>query len=404
MSPGVSTFGNADDLTNPAQGRGTTPHHLGVSVQKRIGVAAALAVALLGSVSVGSANAATSVKCPKGIKLAFMGALSGENGALGQNMVDGANIAIGEWNKANKNCQVKLEKFDSQGDPAQATPLAPKVVADKNIVGLIGPGFSGETKATMPTYEAANLSMITPGATNAKLQTNGWKMFHRILANDDKQAPGVVSLIKKKGFTKVGVIDDASEYGKGLADTVRKELGALKVADDTIDAKGTDFSAAVNKMKSAGVDAVFYGGYYAEAANLLKQMRDAGVKATFVAGDGVLDQKFIDNAGAAVAEGALLTATGAPSNVNAAFLAKFKAAYKKDPTLYAPEAFDCAKVFLDGLAAKKFDRKSMATFVSAYNKKGVTKQIKFDATGEVAGDAVYAYVVKGGKIEGEGQI
>jgi branched-chain amino acid transport system substrate-binding protein len=373
-------------------------------VQKRIGIAAGLAVALMGSVSVGSANAAASVKCPKGIKIGFMGALTGEAGALGQNMVDGATIAVNEWNKANKNCQVKLEKYDTQGDPAQATPLAPKVVADKNVVALIGPAFSGETKATMPIFEAANLPIISPSATNAKLQTNGWKMFHRILANDDKQAPGVAALIKKKGFKKVGVIDDASEYGKGLADTVRKELGALKVADDTIDAKGTDYSAAVNKMKSAGVDAVFYGGYYAEAANLLKQMRDAGVTSQFIAGDGTLDQKFIDNAGAAVAEGALLTATGAPSNVNAAFLAKFRAAYKKDPTLYAPEAYDCAKVFLDGLAAKKFDRKSMATFVSAYNKKGVTKQIKFDATGEVAGDAVYAYVVKGGKIEGEGQI
>jgi branched-chain amino acid transport system substrate-binding protein len=375
-------------------------------VHKRIGIAAAAAVALLGSISAGTttAQAAASVKCPKGTKLGFMGALSGDNGALGQNMVDGAQIAVNEWNKANKNCQVKIEKFDSQGDPAQAAPLAPKVVGDAKIVGLIGPGFSGETKATMPTYEAANLPMITPGATNAKLQTNGWKMFHRILANDDKQAPGIVSLIKKKGFKKVGVIDDASEYGKGLADTVRKELGAVKVADDTIDAKGTDYSAAVNKMKAAGVDAVFYGGYYAEAANLLKQMRDAGVTATFVAGDGVLDQKFIDNAGIAQSEGALLTATGAPSNVDAAFLSKFQKAYQKDPTLYAPEAYDCAKVFLDGLAAKKFDRKSMATFVSAYDKKGVTKQIKFDASGEVAGEAVYAYVVKGGKIIGEGKI
>lgn len=364
-------------------------------------IAAAAAVAL--PVSAGVASAATK-KCPKGLSIAFMGALSGENGALGQNMVDGAQIAVNEWNKANKSCQVKIEKFDSQGDPAQATPLAPKVVGNKNIVALIGPGFSGETKATMPVYEAAGLVMITPGATNAKLQTNGWKMFHRILANDDKQAPGVVALIKKKGFKKVGVIDDASEYGKGLADTVRKELGALKVADDTIDAKGTDYSAAVNKMKAAGVDAVFYGGYYAEASNMLKQLRDAGVTATFVAGDGVLDQKFIDNAGAKVAEGALLTATGAPSNVDAAFLAKFQAAYKKDPTLYAPEAYDCAKVFLDAFKAGKYSRKDVAAFVKAYNKKGVTKQIKFNEVGEVAGDAVYAYVVKDGKIAGEGLI
>ena len=370
--------------------------------KRKIAASAVLAV-LSGSVAFsGGATAATKgVTCPKGIAFGFMGALSGDNGALGQNMVDGANIAINEWNAANKNCKVTLKKFDSQGDPAQATPLAPKAVGDKAIVALIGPGFSGETKAVMPVLEAGKLAMITPGATNAKLQTNGWTKFHRILANDDKQAPGVVKLIKAKGFKKVGVIDDASEYGKGLADTVRSQLGALKVADDTIDAKASDYSAAVNKMKAAGVDAVFYGGYYAEATNLLKQMRDAGVTATFVAGDGVLDQKFIDNAGAKVAEGSLLTATGAPSNVNPEFLAKFQKAYGKDPTLYAPEAYDCAKVFLDALAAKKTTRAGVAAFVETYNKKGVTKQIKFAADGEVAGDAVYAYAVKDGKIVGD---
>ena len=76
----------------------------------------------------------------------------------------------------------------------------------------------------MPKFEAAGLPIISPSATNALLSTNGWKMFHRVLANDDKQAPGIVNLIKNtvKG-TKVGVIDDASEYGKGLADSVRKE-------------------------------------------------------------------------------------------------------------------------------------------------------------------------------------
>ena len=372
--------------------------------KRKIAASAALAV-LVGSVAFsGAATAATKSKgvtCPKGLSFGFMGALSGDNGALGQNMVDGANIAINEWNTANKNCKVTLKKFDSQGDPAQATPLAPKAVGDKSLVAMIGPGFSGETKATMPVFEAGGLAMITPGATNAKLQTNGWTKFHRILANDDKQAPGVVKLIKAKGFKKVGVIDDASEYGKGLADTVRSQLGALKVADDTIDAKASDYSAAVNKMKAAGVDAVFYGGYYAEAANLLKQMRDAGVTATFVAGDGVLDQKFIDNAGAKVAEGSLLTATGAPSNVSPEFLAKFQKAYGKDPTLYAPEAYDCAKVFLDALAAKKTTRAAVAAFVETYNKKGVTKQIKFGADGEVAGDAVYAYAVKSGKIVGD---
>ena len=194
---------------------------------RRLGALAfglALVASACGSSSSGTA---ASGKC-SGIKLAFIGALSGDNGNLGKNMVNGAKVAIDEFNAAHPDCQVGFDtSYDSQGDPAQATPLASKIVNDASIVGLIGPGFSGESKATMPTFEAAGLPMITPGATNAKLSTNGWKMFHRILANDDKQAPGVVTLITGtiKG-TKVGVIDDASDYGKGLADA---EIGRAHV-------------------------------------------------------------------------------------------------------------------------------------------------------------------------------
>jgi branched-chain amino acid transport system substrate-binding protein len=346
------------------------------------------------------------VKC-SGIKLAFLGALSGDNGELGTNMVNGAQIAIDAFNKANPDCQVGFDKavqFDSQGDPAQATPLADKIVNDASIIGLIGPGFSGETKATMPKFEAATLPMITPGATNAKLSTNGWKMFHRILANDDKQAPGVVTLIQNtvKG-TKVGVIDDASDYGKGLADAVRSGLGAADVANAQIDPKAADFSTAISAMKSANVDTIFYGGYYAEAAKLVKQIRDAGLTAKFVSGDGSLDKGFVDNAGAA-ADGAYLTATGAPADVNADFQAAFNKAYGTDPALYSPEAYDCASVFLAGIAAGKVTRADLAAFVSAYDAPGITKQIKFDATGEPVGSAVYYSVVESGKIVAKGLI
>ena len=340
-----------------------------------------------------------------GVKLAFIGALSGDNGALGTNMINGAQIAIDEFNAANPDCQVEFDTaYDSQGDPAQATPLADQIVNDAAIIGLIGPGFSGETKATMPKFEEAGLPMITPGATNALLSTNGWTMFHRILANDDKQAPGVVTLIKDTiGATKVGVIDDASEYGKGLADSVRSGLGDLDVADAQIDPKAADYSAAIEAMKTAGVDTVFYGGYYAEAAKLVQQMRDAGLEATFVSGDGSLDKAFVENAGPA-AEGAYLTATGAPADVNPEFQAAFNAEFGTDPALYSPEAYDCAKVFLAGIAAGNTTRESLAAFVSAYDAPGITKQIKFDATGEPEGDAVYYYVVESGVIVAKGLI
>ncbi|MFM7536338.1 MAG: branched-chain amino acid ABC transporter substrate-binding protein [Acidimicrobiales bacterium] len=343
------------------------------------------------------------VKC-SGIALGFLGALTGDAGALGQNMVDGAQLKVDEFNKANPDCKIEIKKFDSQGAPDKATPLADSIVQDKSIVALIGPGFSGETKATMPKFEAATLPMITPGATNAKLQTNGWKTFHRILANDDKQAPGVVKLLKSKGAKAVGVIDDGSEYGKGLADTVRKELGALATSSDAIDPKAADYGAAVNKMKAANVDYVFYGGYYAEAAKLVKQLRAAGVKAVFVAGDGVLDEAFIKNAGSD-AEGSLLTATGLPPDATPkAFADAYQAAYKKTPALYSPEAYDVATVFLDAIAAGKVTRADINTFISTYDKPGITKQLKFLPDGEIAGDAVYFTAVEGGKLVGKGII
>lgn len=345
------------------------------------------------------------VTCPSGLKLAFMGALSGDNGNLGQNMVNGAKLAIDEFNAANPGCQVAFDtNYDSQGDPAQATPLADTIVGDSAIVGLIGPGFSGETRAVMPKLEEAGLPMITPGATNATLSQQGWKLFRRILANDDLQAPGVVTLIKDtvKG-TKVGVIDDASDYGKGLADSVRKGLGDLDVADSTIDAAAADYSAAVNLMLDSKVDTVFYGGYYAEAAKLVTQLRDAGYKGTFVSGDGSLDAGFVKNAGEA-AEGTFLTATGAPPDVNPEFRAAFNAKYGSDPALYSPEAYDCAKVFLAAISAGKVTRADIATFIGAYDAPGITKQIKFDATGEPAGSAVFYTVVEGGKLVSKGLI
>ncbi|MEO5725100.1 MAG: branched-chain amino acid ABC transporter substrate-binding protein [Ilumatobacteraceae bacterium] len=356
--------------------------------------------------STGSQIAAipTGVKCSP-VSLAFLGATSGDNGNLGTNMVHGAQIAVDEFDAANPDCKVTLDaKYDSQGDPVQATPLADTIIGKKDIIALIGPAFSGETKAVMPKLEAAGLPMISPSATNSALSTNGWKMFHRVLASDSAQGPGIVALIKNtiKG-TKVGVIDDASDYGKGLADSVRKGLGALDVKDATIDPKAADYSAAITAVTGAKVDTVFYGGYYAEAAKLVTQLRDAGFKGTFVSGDGSHDPGFATNAGSN-GEGAYLTTTGAPATINPAFQKAYNAKWGSDPLLYSPESYDIARVFLAGIAAGKTDRASMAAFVSAYDAPGITKQIKFDANGEPAGAAVYYSIVKGGKLVSQGLI
>jgi branched-chain amino acid transport system substrate-binding protein len=334
-----------------------------------------------------------------GLKLGFFGALTGDAANLGKSIREGAALAVDQYNKANADCKVTLTNYDSQGDPAQAPALAKKAIDDKKVVGIIGPAFSGESDAADPLFEEGKLSTITPSATNPTLAANGWKYFHRILGNDNTQGPAAAKYIKDiMKAKKVFVIDDASAYGKGLADIVKKDLGSLVVGTDTIQQKQTDFSASVTKVQSSGADALFFGGYYTEAGLLRKQLSDKGVKATMVVGDGVKDPGFIAGAGKAAAEGTVMTCPCLPPNKAKAFYTAFKAANSKDPGTYGAEAFDSANVFLQGIKAGKTDRTALNDFVSSYNKNGATKHITFDSKGEVSDIVIWAYKVHNGQI------
>ena len=348
-----------------------------------------------------SGGSAAAAACD--LKIGMFGALTGPNANLGIYIQNGVNLALDDYNKANPNCKVALENYDSQGDPTQAPALAKKAIDDKKVVGIVGPAFSGESKAADPAFNEAGLVTITPSATNPKLADNGWKTFFRALGNDATQGPAAAKYIKdtvksKKTF----VIDDASEYGKGLADIVRSDLGAQVIGNDTIQQKQTDFGASVTKVTASGADALFFGGYSPEAAPLIKQLRDAGWKGTFVVADGVKDQSFIDNAKDA-ADGTIITCPCVPADVAPDFQTAYKAKYNEDPNTYSGEGYDSATILLDGIAAGK-DRASMVDFVKAYDKKGVTKQLKFDAKGESADIKVFAYKVEGGKIVSVGEI
>jgi branched-chain amino acid transport system substrate-binding protein len=370
-------------------------------------VAAALALGACGtkggetSSAGGTGGASAAAACD--LKIGMFGALTGPNANLGIYIQNGVNLALDDYNKKHSNCKVTLENYDSQGDPTQAPALAKKAIDDKKVVGIVGPAFSGESKAADPAFNEAGLVTITPSATKPTLAEQGWKTFFRALANDNTQGAAAAKYIKDTVKTqKTFVIDDASEYGKGLADIVRQNLGSAVVGNDEVQVKQTDFSASVTKVTASGADTLFYGGYAPEAAPLIKQLRAAGWKGTFVSGDGTKDQAFIDNAKEA-AEGTILTCPCVPPDVAPDFQAAYKAKFGQDPNTYSGEGYDAATILLNGIAAGK-DRASMVDWVKNYDQKGVTKQLKFDAKGESTDLTVYAYKVEGGKIVSLGVI
>lgn len=361
-----------------------------------VGLASALVLSGCGS-NDDNSSASSGKKCD--LKLGFFGALTGDAANLGKNIRAGADLAINQYNEQNADCKVNLVDFDSQGSPDQAPGLAKKAIDDKSLVGIIGPAFSGESEAADPLFEEAGLSTITASATDPALADNGYKYFHRILGNDNSQGPAAAKYIKDTlKAQKVFVIDDASAYGKGLADIVKGDLGDQVVGTDTIQVKQTDFSATVTKVKSSGADAVFFGGYYAEAGLIVKQLRDAGSKATMVVGDGVKDEGFIQAAGKSAAEGTVITCPCLPPDQAKAFYDDYKAANGADPGTYGAEAYDAANVFLAGIKDGKTDRAALNDFVTAFTGQGATKNVAFDDKGEVSEVIIWAYTVKGGKI------
>jgi branched-chain amino acid transport system substrate-binding protein len=345
----------------------------------------------------GGSGGTSSAACD--LKIGFLGALTGPNAGLGINIDNGVMLAVSQYNKANGDCQVKLVKYDSAGDPTQAGPLAREAVSDQKLIGLVGPAFSGESAAVDPTFAKAGLPAITASATDPTLATKGWATFFRILGNDASQGPAVAKIIKEiVKSTKVFVMDDATPYGKGLAGQVNKALGSAVVGTDEVQTGQTDFSASVTKVKASGADTLFYGGYFPEAGPLVKQLRGAGWNGQVVTADGVKDPGFISGAGKAAAEGTIITCPCLPPNAAPQFYTDYKAMFHTPPGTYSSEAFDAANVFLNGIKSGVKTRPDMLNYVKNYNQKGVTKQVAFTSTGESKNITIWAYQVKKGEI------
>jgi len=334
-------------------------------------------------------------------QIAYQGPITGGDAKYGSYAKAGIEVAIADYAEQNPDGPTVTSLYlDSQGDPAQAPPLATQAITDETILGIVGPAFSGETEATEPAYSEAGLVNVSPSATRVSLTSEGWNTFFRVVANDGAQGPASATLITDVvGATKVFLIDDASAYGTGLQGEIAAALDpSLVVGTDSVE-KGstTDFSATVTKVTSAGADAVYYSGYAVDAGLIVKQLRDAGWDGQFLSGDGTQDTTFIETAGEA-AEGSLITAAAGAAGDD--FVAKWEAldvSDKGEIGVYSTEAYDAAWVLLSGIAEGNTTRADLLEWVKSYDAEGITKHIKFTAEGEIDGaGGVYYYPVEGG--------
>ena len=331
--------------------------------------------------------------CPP-VSIAMAGPLTGADAPFGANVKDGAQLAIDQHNAANPGCQVQLKTFHTEGDPQKATQVAPQIVDDESIVGLVGPTWSGETKATGGAFDQAGLVALTPSATNVALSEQGWKTFFRGLSSDGVQGPSLANYLKNTlGIKKACVVDDSTDAGLGQANAVRETLGPIADSACNISVKkgDKDFSAAVTQIKGQSPDAVVYASYYTEAALLLQQLRDAGYTGLFAGPDGIKDPQFVKAAGAA-SKDAVLSCTCGPAT--GAFADEYNKKFGQAPGTYSLEAYDLATILLKGIDSGAVTRPQLLDFVKTYDGQGIARKYQWTDRGELTSNMIWIYKVQ----------
>ncbi|MFP1733956.1 branched-chain amino acid ABC transporter substrate-binding protein [Lonsdalea quercina] len=245
------------------------------------------------------------------IKVAVVGAMSGPVAQYGDMEFNGARQAIADINAkggVNGNQLVGVE-YDDACDPKQAVAVANKVIND-GIRYVIGHLCSSSTQPASDIYEDEGVIMITPAATNANLTTRGYELILRTTGLDSDQGPTAAKyILETVKPQRIAVVHDKQQYGEGLAravqDNLKKGNGNV-VLFEGVTAGDKDFSTLVARLKKENVDFVYFGGYYPEMGQILRQARQAGLKAKFMGPEGVGNSSLSNIAGDA-SEGMLVT-------------------------------------------------------------------------------------------------
>ncbi len=321
------------------------------------------------------------------VKFGVAGPITGPNAATGAQMKNGVEQAAVDLGTI-LNQKITVEYGDDVSDPKQGVSIANKFAGD-GVKFVIGHYNSGVTIPASEVYQENGILEITPASTNPTVTERGmWNIF-RTCGRDDQQGKvaGTYILAHFKG-KKIAFVNDKTTYGKGLADETLKTIkagGMDAVLYEGINTGEKDYSALISKIKQSGADLVYFGGLYTEGGLIVRQMRDQGVKAPLMGGDGITSDEFASVGGPGV-EGSLMTYGPDPRNKPQAkdVVAEFRAKHFEPEayTLYSYAGVQIIKQAAE--AAKSADPKKVADMMhSGMNFKTVLGDIAYDKKGDI---------------------
>jgi branched-chain amino acid transport system substrate-binding protein len=327
------------------------------------------------------------------IKIATQSPLSGGQAAFGEGIKLGSQLAIEQLKGPVEKLGFKVElvPYDDQAKPDVGVANAKNIIADKDILVVIGHLNSGVAIPSSEVYKDGHLAMVSPANTNPKVTDRNLAIVSRVCGRDDVQ--GAVGAVFAKGLKMktAYVIHDKTTYGQGVAEFFRdnaKKLGIEVVAFEGTEEK-SNFDPIITPMKAKKPDLVYFGGMYDQAGPLFKQAREKGVTAKLMGPDG-LDASELAKIMGKTGIGLIYTTAAGPVKLYPKaqeFAKTYKAKFTKDPEPYAAEAYDSTAIALKAIEAtikggKAPAREAVAAQIRKTKYEGITGHIEFDEKGD----------------------
>jgi branched-chain amino acid transport system substrate-binding protein len=335
------------------------------------------------------------------LKMGMTGPVTGPNAAFGAQLKNGTDQAVEDINAGGgiMGQKITLSYGDDVSDPKQGVSIANKFAGD-GVKFVIGPFNSGVTMPSSETYAESGILVVTPSATNPKITERGlWNIFRTCGRDDQQGAVAAAYIVKNMKGKKIAIVHDKTTYGQGLADETKKAMnkaGVKEVIYEGVNLGEKDFSALVSKIKAAGADLVYWGGLHTEGGLIVRQMRDQGVKAPLMGGDGITSDEFATVGGPGV-EGTLMTFPPDPRKraEAKAVVEKFRAK-KFEPEAYTLYSYAAVEVIKQAAEqAKSLDPKKVAEVMHSGKKfKTVIGELGFDKKGDITRPDYVMYVWK----------
>ncbi|MDH1264379.1 MULTISPECIES: branched-chain amino acid ABC transporter substrate-binding protein [unclassified Pseudomonas] len=324
------------------------------------------------------------------IKIGLAGPVTGAVAQYGEMQFIGAQMAIEQINKAGgvNGAQLEGVVYDDACDPKQAVAVANKIVNDE-VKFVVGHLCSSSTQPASDIYEDEGILMITAASTSPEITSRGYELIFRTIGLDSLQGPTAGNFIADSIKPKnVAVIHDKQQYGEGIATAVKQTLESkgVKVSlFEGINAGDKDFSAMIAKLKQAGVDFVYYGGYHPELGLLLRQSSEKGLKVKFMGPEGVGNKEISAIAGPA-SEGLLVTLPKSfdQDPRNQALVDAFKAKNQDPSGPFVFPAYAAVQVIAEGIEkAGDTDTAKVAEALRSNSFDTPTGALSFDEKGDL---------------------